>query len=172
MKRRHSAFLTLFIVGLLNGCTKPTEDTRIQSLSDEVSALKKNIEDLKPGLGEIMTTVHLHHAKLYFSAQNENWELAAYQLDEIKEGLDEATELHEHFKEVKTSLKELRHVTDKSMTEIETAIKEKNKKAFMGAFQSLTVSCNQCHQAADHGFIVIQVPTAPMFSNQKFAKGK
>ncbi len=157
---------------LMFGCTNQADKSNMETLKSEVVSLKKIIENLKPGLGEIMTTIHLHHAKLYFSGQSENWELASYQLDEIKEGLDEATELHEHFKEVKTSLKDLRHLTDQSLADIETAIKEKNKSHFLTGFQRLTVSCNQCHQAADHGFIVVQAPTGPMFTNQRFSREK
>lgn len=153
------------------GCTKQATDSKVQSLKDEILELKKNLEDLKPGLGEIMTTIHLHHAKLYFSGKNENWDLAGYQLDEIKEGLDQATELHDHFKDKKASLKELRHMTDAGIGDIETAIHDKSKSRFMDGFRKLTASCNQCHQAAEHGFIVIQAPTVPMFSNQKFDRG-
>ena len=162
-------FLSFILIG---GCTKQAEDSRVPEMKGEIAALKKTIEDLRPGLGEIMTTIHLHHAKLYFSGQSENWELASYQLDEIKEGLDQATELHEHFHEIKASLKELRHLTDQSLADLESAIQKKNKVHFMSGFQRLTVSCNQCHQAAVHGFIVIQAPTAPMFSNQNFTKGR
>lgn len=171
--KKHFLVLGFFTASaLLSGCTIQADKSDIEALKSEVASLKKTIEDLKQGLGEIMTTIHLHHAKLYFSGQSENWELASYQLDEIKEGLDEATELHEHFKEVKTSLKDLRHLTDQSLTDIETAIKQKNKTHFMTGFQRLTVSCNQCHQAADHGFIVVQAPIGPMFTNQKFSKEK
>lgn len=118
-----------------------------------------------------MGVIQQHHAKLYYSGMNENWDLAAYQIDEIKEGLDQATELHEHFKDIKGSLKDLRHVTDQGVAETEAAIQKKSKTLFLGAYKNLTHSCNQCHQAADHGFIVIQSPVTGMFSNQKFAKG-
>jgi hypothetical protein len=164
------ALATLAIL-LVVGCTKQATDPKIKDLEREVASLKKTVEDLKPGLGEIMTTVHLHHAKLFFSGKNENWDLAAYQLDEIKEGLDQATELHDHFKELKASLKELRHMTDAGIGDLEAAIHNRNKSKFMAGFQKLTVSCNQCHQAAEHGFIVIQEPTTAMFSNQSFVKG-
>ena len=119
-----------------------------------------------------MGTVQQHHAKLYYSGLNENWELAAYQLDEIKEGLEQGTALYDHFKEVKTSLKDLRHVTDQSLSELKSAIQKKDKTQFLLSFKKLTHSCNQCHQSAEHSFIVIQLPIRNMFSNQEFAKGK
>jgi len=149
-------------------CTKQNPD---QFLKSEIAQLKSSIEGLKPGLGEIMGTIQQHHAKLYFSGENKNWDLATYQLDEIREGLDQATEVHEHFKDVKASLKDLRHMTDASMEETKNAIKNQSKSQFLNGFKNLTTSCNQCHQAAEHGFIVIQIPAAPMFSNQKFTRG-
>jgi len=36
-------------------------------------------------------------------------------------------------------------------------------------FDRLTAGCNECHLAAHHGFLVIQRPTAPPFTNQNFA---
>jgi len=141
-----------------------------RSLKKEIAELRTSLEQSKPGLGEIMGTIHSHHAKLYFSATNENWDLAAYQLDEIKEGLDQATALHDEFKTVKTPLSVLKRMTDQGLSEVEAAIKSKSKAGFLTGYQHLTQSCNQCHQAADHPFIVVQVPSAAMFSNQKFSK--
>jgi len=141
-----------------------------RTLKKEIAELKTSLDQAKPGLGEIMGTIHIHHAKLYYSATKDNWDLAAYQLDEIKEGLDQATELHDEFKTVKTPLSVLKHMTDQGLSEVDSAIKARNKPAFLMAYQHLTQSCNQCHQAADHPYIVVQTPTGPMFSNQKFTK--
>src|SRR3954470_12741667 len=46
-----------------------------------------------PGLGEIMSLQQMRHAKLYFAGQAENWDLAAYELDEIGEGFDDVLKL-------------------------------------------------------------------------------
>src|ERR1700746_3268474 len=43
----------------------------------------------EPGLGEFMTATQLRHAKLWFAGKNNNWALAAYEIDEIKEGLED-----------------------------------------------------------------------------------
>ena len=47
-------------------------------------------EPYEPGLGEFMTATQLRHAKLWFAGKNSNWDLAAYEIDEIKEGLEDA----------------------------------------------------------------------------------
>ena len=47
-------------------------------------------EPYAPGLGEFMTATQLRHAKLWFAGKMNNWDLAAYEIDEIKEGLEDA----------------------------------------------------------------------------------
>ena len=156
---------------VLTGCTKDANEQQQDTTKARLDAIAGRIEDIKPGLGEIMSVVQQHHAKLFYSGSAGNWELADYQLDEIKEGLDSAVKFYPKFKEVKAPLSELipsmMHV---DLERVADAIKKKNKGEFTKSFQSLTVSCNRCHQAAEHSFIVIQVPGASEFTNQKFTK--
>ena len=42
-----------------------------------------------PGLGEIMSLQQMRHSKLWSAGSAHNWPLAAYELDELKEGFDE-----------------------------------------------------------------------------------
>jgi hypothetical protein len=51
----------------------------------------------EPGLGEFMTATQLRHAKLWFAGQQNNWDLAAYEIDEIKEGLEDVARLFPTF---------------------------------------------------------------------------
>jgi hypothetical protein len=53
-------------------------------------------EPYQPGLGEFMTATQLRHAKLWFAGKQNNWDLAAYEIDEIKEGLEDAARLFQH----------------------------------------------------------------------------
>jgi hypothetical protein len=46
-------------------------------------------EPYRPGLGEFMAATQLRHAKLWFAGKMNNWDLAAYEIDEIKEGLED-----------------------------------------------------------------------------------
>ena len=43
-----------------------------------------------PGLVETMMATQSHHAKLWLAGNARNWELAEYQVDELKEGLEDA----------------------------------------------------------------------------------
>jgi hypothetical protein len=44
-----------------------------------------------PGFGEFMSATQMRHAKLWFAGDAQNWDLAAFELDEIKEGLEDAS---------------------------------------------------------------------------------
>jgi cytochrome c553 len=136
----------------------------------QVAELTRQMEDLRPGLGEIMLGIQQHHAKLYYAGSAANWELADYELGEIRENLDDAQKLHPQFKEVKEPLTQLiPAMTKPSLRAVAASIQHKSRTEFAESFQALTVSCNQCHQAAGHAFVVIQRPTLPAFTNQKFS---
>ena len=49
-----------------------------------VAAAQSAKEPYNPGLGEFMTATQLRHAKLWFAGKDSNWDLAAYEIDEIK----------------------------------------------------------------------------------------
>src|SRR3954470_5708034 len=63
----------------------------------EIAALKKQLTELKknayhPELGEQMLTLQIRHARLWFAGEAQNWLLAAFELQEIKEAFDAVVE--------------------------------------------------------------------------------
>jgi hypothetical protein len=154
----------------LAGCSQQKNVNSNAALEAKVADLEKAIDDLKPGLGEIMGVIQQHHAKLYYAGTKANWPLADYELGEIQESLDNAMKFYPKFKQVPVPLTELIPTTMKaSLAQVRAAIEQKNEKSFVQAFGALSVSCSNCHQAASHPFVKIQAPTAAMFSNQQFA---
>ena len=122
-----------------------------------------------PGLGEIMGVIQQQHAKLFFAGRAQNWELAQYQLDEIKEGFEMAERLHPNFKTVSAPLPKIIPVMmQTSMDDLSQAIGFKDASAFLKSYDALTFSCNNCHNAAKFDFIVIQRPSASEHSNIMF----
>jgi hypothetical protein len=160
-----------FAVIFLAGCSQQQQSTSTTAaLEAKVADMEKTIDDLKPGLGEIMGVIQQHHAKLYYAGTKSNWPLAAYELDEIQESLDDAMKFYPQFKDVKVPLTQLiPTMTKASVAQVRAAIEQKNQKSFVQAFGTLSESCSNCHEAANHPFVKIQAPTAAMFSNQKFA---
>jgi hypothetical protein len=120
-----------------------------------------------PGLGEFMTSTQMRHAKLWFAGSSGNWPLAAYELDEIKEGLDDAVRLHPKHDDMPVGVM-IRKNLGAPLGDLGKAIESRNADNFRVAFDRLTDACNACHSSAGHEFIRIQRPTAPPATNQVY----
>jgi hypothetical protein len=128
-------------------------------------------EPYKPGLGEFMTATQLRHAKLWFSGKQNNWDLAAYEIDEIKEGLEDAARLFPTFEGIPVA-EMIKTIIDTRIDKLEEAVRAKSSAKFTVAFDELTNGCNSCHAGANKPFIRIQRPVAPPLTNQNFAPEK
>ncbi|HEX4963250.1 MAG TPA: hypothetical protein VF173_20635 [Thermoanaerobaculia bacterium] len=122
-----------------------------------------------PGLGELMAGQQVRHAKLWFAGENENWRLAAYEVDELKEGFGDVVKLHPVLEDSHIPVSKLvPTLIEPPLSEVGAAVEARDKARFEAAFDKLTAACNQCHQAANFGFNVVKRPTSPPFSNQEF----
>ena len=121
------------------------------------------------GLGEIMTAVQMRHAKLGIAGQNANWELAEYELDELDEGLQDALTWHPNHKSVPRPLTVMiPEYSKQPMADLRAAVAAKDGKRFAASFDTLTDSCNACHQEAKFGFNKVINPTGDPMVNQDF----
>ena len=128
-------------------------------------------EAYEPGLGEFMMATQIRHAKLWFAGKARNWPLAAYEVDEIKEGLEDATKIRPTYEGIPVA-DMIKTILNPKIEQLEKAVEGKNSAQFIAAFDALTEGCNSCHTNAGKPFIRIQRPTAPPFSNQDFAPPK
>jgi hypothetical protein len=126
-------------------------------------------EPYVPGLGEFMTLTQLRHAKLWYAGKAKNWDLAAYEIDELKEGLEDAARLHATHDGMPIG-EMIKANTTAPLDALAKAVAGKDAGQFNVDFDALTAACNTCHAGANHGFIRIQRPTMPPVSNQNFAK--
>ena len=124
-----------------------------------------------PGLGEFMTLAQTRHAKLWFAGNAGNWALADYEIDELKEGFEDAITYVPTFKDIPVA-KMIKDNIMGPIAEVESAVKTRDRTRFAAAFDKLTAGCNACHQAANHNFIVIQRPQSPAFPNQVFTPAR
>ncbi len=156
-------FLILLpILCTLMACNEKTRE--VQQMQLKIDSLQKQLDKTyKPGLGEFMTGIQLHHAKLWFAGQNQNWPLADFEIHEILESLDDIEEFCKDRPEVK-SIGMIKPAID-SVTD---AIRQKDLPLFKNSFSVLTSTCNNCHKATDHGFNVVMTPVNPPVSNQDF----
>jgi hypothetical protein len=124
-----------------------------------------------PGLGEIMTLTQMRHLKLWLAGAAKNWELADYELDELKEGFDDAIKYFPMLDDIPVGPMVASTVVP-IVPELKSAIDARNETKFAAAFDKLTAECNSCHRAAKRGFIVIQRPATSPYANQLFAPKK
>src|SRR6185369_3424484 len=149
----------------------PKNDT-----SAEIAALKKEIADLKksayhPELGEQMLILQIRHARLWFAGQSQNWTLAAFELQEIKEAFDAVVEQnadHAIFQPQRLA-DILPAMTKAPILALRDAIDHGSKAEFEKTFDGLSAACTGCHKAAGTDFLVIQRPTAPLLDNLRVA---
>jgi len=149
----------IIIALLATGC-----DSNTASLQKQNDSLKQALaQTYKPGLGEFMSAIQVHHAKLWFAGQNANWRLATFEMGEIQESVDDINKYCTDRPEIK-SLPMLYPALDS----LNNAVKMKSLKQFQPAFIMLTKTCNSCHQTTHHEFNVIKIPDTPPFTNQDF----
>jgi hypothetical protein len=120
-----------------------------------------------PGLGEFMLTIQIHHAKLWHAAKAGNWPLAAYQLSEMKEVFEEVQDQLPKYQNIPVG-DMIEAITTGPIKDMEKAVDEKKLKNFSAAYGKLTEACNDCHKAANRGFIQIRRPTRSTFDNEEF----
>jgi len=116
-----------------------------------------------PRLGDIMSAAQTRHEKLWLAGKAQNWDLATFELNQLKASLVEAALLYSGIpvSNVTTLETPLKAVSD--------AITMKDGRKFTKALGDLTAGCNSCHRSMNRGFIVIKVPTDQQsFSNQQF----
>lgn len=120
-----------------------------------------------PDLGELMAVTQLRHFKLSYAAEVNNWELASYEVAQVRKSFDAAAEFYPVLQNVQQA-KLLSDVSDPALKAIDSSIKAKDRAAFEKSFNDLTNACNSCHQQTNVGFIVVRVPASSPFSNQVF----
>ncbi len=146
------------------------------STDGEIAALKKEIAELKksayhPELGEQMLILQIRHARLWFAGQAQNWTLAAFELQEIKEAFDAVVEQnadHAIFQPQRLA-DILPAMTKAPIMALRDAIDHGSKAEFEKTFDSLSAACTGCHKVAGTDFLVIQRPTAPLLDNLRTA---
>jgi hypothetical protein len=118
-------------------------------------------------LADMMLFIQIRHDKLWFAAQAENWPLVEFLYEETQAMFNQAAIAHPTYDgHVISELLPLH--TARAMVDLQTAMRAQDRRAFNRAYDDLTTACNGCHQASDHGFIMITRPSAPPFSNQQF----
>jgi hypothetical protein len=126
-----------------------------------------------PGLGELMTFQQMRHTKLWLAGQAGNWDLAAYELDELGEGFDDIVKFHPTHKDSPVAPKDaIPRMVTQPLADLRQAVAKKDSADFAQSYDALTTACNNCHQATNFGFNRVQRPESNPYPNQIFSPPK
>jgi hypothetical protein len=142
----------------------------LATFQDEIKRIETELATTKesmPGLGDYMTTIQLHVGKLWFATKASNWELANYELDELKETMEAAKALNAEKNGVKIS-SVLDSVVQTQVAELAASIERKNPAEFQKSYDETLSACNGCHTETGYRFIHIIRPSAPPVTNQRW----
>lgn len=122
-------------------------------------------------MGDLMNTlVQPRHAKLGLAGEAHNWPLAGYALIEIRQAFAGIAKALPKFRGYPVA--ELADAAlGQPLNALQDAIKLQDPQKFAVAYDQLTQGCNACHATLFHSFVVIRVPDASAFPNQKFNTG-
>ena len=126
-------------------------------------------EAYTPGLGEIMTLQQMRHTKLWLAGEAKNWDLAAYEMDELGEGFDDVLKFHPTHKDSPVAPKDaIPRIVTEPLAEVRDSVEKKDAAAFESSYDKLTAACNSCHDAMNFGFNKVQRPSGNPYPNQVF----
>jgi hypothetical protein len=150
---RYVAALAAVILGLASGLP-------LRAVAEEQDAGR-------PTLSDLMVLTQLRHFKLWYAQRVDNWKLAAYELDQLEATVGRIAKLYPAASSI-SQANLIHEKTDPALSGLRRAISDRSKSRFEAAYKQITDACNQCHQAAEVGFIVVRVPTRSPFGNQIF----
>lgn len=154
-----------FVITLFSCQQNPNNILVLQNKVDSLS--QKVSETYTPGMGEFMGSIQTHHSKLWFAGQNQNWQLANFEVHEMTEALENIQKYNSY----RTEAKYLNILTT-PLKKITIAIENKNMADFKNSFVLITNTCNACHKATGFGYNVVKIPVVNPFTNQNFSLKK
>jgi hypothetical protein len=138
--------------------------SKVQQLHARVDSLQKELNNsYKPGFGEFMSSIQVHHAKLWFAGINENWKLAGFEIHEIQEALESIQKFNSDRPESNVI-----GMINPALDSVTRAVRQQSRYEFKSSFILLTNTCNNCHKATKHEFNVVIIPANPPIGNQSF----
>jgi hypothetical protein len=126
------------------------------------------ILDFKPAMDDLMTMlVQPRHMKLYYAGQAKNWQLAAFQINELRGALARIGRTIPNYRNINVDSAVASIFTDK-LKAVDAAVKSADLAQFNSAYGEMTTACNDCHKGMEHAFLVIKVPDSGNFPDQEF----
>ena len=168
-RSRRSPKSCILLTPAISGCLCLALLAHATSAQSDAPATLNAISYL-PSISDFMiATIQPRHVRLWVAARSGDWSFAAYELGNLKGAFDRLGRAHPVEHEIPLQ-DMISSVTAQPFEDIHEAIKSKDGVAFSKAYGNLTSACNSCHQAANHGVVVIRAPTDLSISDQDFER--
>src|SRR6267142_4188540 len=150
--------IILFLI-MITACDQ--SGNKLQQMQTRLDSLQMELNNAyKPGFGEFMSSIQVHHAKLWFAGINENWKLADFEIHEIREALEGIQKFNTDRPESNVI-----GMINPAMDSLSNAVQRQSAYAFKSSFVFLTNTCNNCHKTTNHEFNMVIIPANPPISN-------
>ncbi len=147
----------------------PAAGSTLAQSAPSVSAAPAAAVPYAMTLGDMMNTlIQPRHAKLGLAGKAQNWRLAQYALVEIRQSFAGIVKAQPKFRGLPVG-ELVNAALSQPLDAVGAAIKAQDPQKFALAYAQLTAGCNACHNAADHPYVVIEVPDVSEFPNQDFS---
>jgi hypothetical protein len=170
MRRMNKFLATCLGVAPLLVCSAPVMamESDTDAMKAQIAALKSDIELLKgqiPSQSHAMTDVDYQFTNLWFAAQERNWPLATFYLNETRSHIEWTVRLRPVRKLASGQDLDLRPllqaIQQSGLTELRAALDKHDNKAIKTAYEHTLNECYSCHLAAEKPFLHPAVPTGP-----------
>jgi len=145
--------LALLVTGTLATVANAQEHSEIVIPTKHNKALTLGaLAEIQPGLGTVMLEYGHRFYVAYYAAKAGNWELAVYELEEMRE----VQEVGETTRPGHAPA--LKHFEEDALKPLITAAKDKEWNRFTVDYAKATRACNACHDATGYSFIQYRLP--------------
>ncbi|MHB1404047.1 MAG: hypothetical protein ACYCV0_00425 [Desulfitobacteriaceae bacterium] len=167
--------VALVVVGCGNAATPapapaPAQPAASSDLTAKVDALQKAMDvqtkTINPSTATVMMEYNQRFAAVWYAAQAQNWDLAAFEAKEM--GGVQAVAENTRPKRAEA----LQAFKKNTLEPLQAVVAKKDKAAFEAAYDKTIAACNTCHAASDKKYIKIQRPTQVPASNIDYAGQK
>jgi hypothetical protein len=130
------------------------------------------VPDYHPSLADLMTMgVQSRHIKLGLAGKERNWAYVTYESSELRNAFTRVARTIPVYRQIKLADMFAAGVIP-TLDELDAAIKAKDPAKFDAAYGKLTESCDTCHVALEHAYVVIRAPQASPYPDQDFKASK
>ena len=139
----------------------PASDEKVSAFAADVAHLK----DITPSQSHTMIDVGYHMSNLWFAAQQHNWDLAAFEVDETRNRIRWTIRINPTRKKPDGELVDIKGIFDgidsTILPPLKDAVEKKDARAFVAAYRTMLEACYSCHKASGKPYLRPMIPTVP-----------